>query len=264
LTASNQPVGLLAIGPRRDQAILNARDVEIIEIIGQQAALFLLTAVQIEQLQQVPHQINRAQERERDRIAQELHDTIQQFLGRLPFFLEVSRESIYGSPEEADALLRRCLDDVEQAARTVRQIRHNLIPPEIAEDFNQAIARLSERFHRRHQIPVNLTITPYPEERLTPEARHALYRIIQQALHNIAAHAGAQQVAITLQQRNGRFQFSIVDDGVGFNDAQRKKAEAAGSFGLQSMTARLHAVGGDLAIHSQPAQGTRITGRLPI
>src|SRR6185369_8655098 len=91
LAISGRAVGLLGSGKRWDEEIFDERDLQITELIAQQAGLFLLTALQIEQLRQVPQEIATAQERERFKIAQELHDTIQQFLGRLPFFLEVSR-----------------------------------------------------------------------------------------------------------------------------------------------------------------------------
>ena len=106
---------------RWDERNFRDRDFEIVELIAQQAALFLLTARQIDELRQVPRRVSEAQERERFKIAQELHDTIQQFLGRLPFFLEVSRSLTHDYPAKADELLQRCIDDVEQAAKTVRQ-----------------------------------------------------------------------------------------------------------------------------------------------
>ena len=98
LASSGSPIGLLGSGKRRDEEFFDERDLQITELIAQQAGLFLLTAMQIEQLRQVPQEIATAQERERFKIAQELHDTVQQFLGRLPFFLEVGRSSARSGP----------------------------------------------------------------------------------------------------------------------------------------------------------------------
>jgi two-component system NarL family sensor kinase len=252
------------LGKRWDDEIFDARDLVIVDLIAQQAALFILTALQVEQLRQVPEQIASAQERERFKIAQELHDTVQQFLGSLPFYLQTSRESIQGNPDEADAVLERCINEVENAAQTVRQIRNNLSPLQLEDGLIRPMETLVDNFRLRTGLVVHLEITPEVDATLTPGDRHALFRVTQQALDNIAAHAEASQVHLKFEHYDGRLHFEISDDGRGSSEEQRAQASEQGSFGLTSMQARIAARGGGFSIDSTPGQGTRISGWLPI
>lgn len=263
LNMHEKPVGLLGLGKRWDDEIFDKRDLVIVDLIAQQAALFLLTAVQVEQLRQVPDQIANAQERERFKIAQELHDTVQQFLGSLPFYLEVSREAIQGNPEEADAVLERCINEVESAAQTVRQIRNNLSPLQLEDGLIRPLETLVENFRSRTGVAVQFQITPEADAALTPGARHALYRVVQQALDNIAAHAEATQVEVKFEYHNERLYFEIKDDGQGSSAEQRTQASEQGSFGLTSMQARIVSRGGQFSMDSEPGEGTQISGWLP-
>ncbi len=263
LNTHEKPVGLLGLGKRWDEEIFDERDLTVVDLIAQQAALFLLTAQQVEQLHQVPHQIADAQERERFKIAQELHDTVQQFLGSLPFYLEVSRGAIRDNPAEAETVLARCLAEVETAAQTVRQIRNNLAPLQLEEGLARPLETLVEHFRARTGVDAHIDIAPEADTALSPGARHALYRVVQQALDNVAAHAGAAHVRLAFALENGRLHFSIEDDGRGSSEAERLQAAAQGSFGLTSMQARVAALGGQFHVHSEPGTGTRLHGWLP-
>ncbi|MBX7235216.1 MAG: hypothetical protein K1X65_12560 [Caldilineales bacterium] len=257
-------LGLLALGKRVDEEIFHARDLEIVELIGQQAALFLLTAQQIEHLREVPRRMTEAQERDRFKLAQELHDTVQQFLGRLPFFLEVSRRDVRSQPERAEALLQRCIADSEEAARTVRQIRGALAPIQLDNELAEPLQNLLDRFRARTEWVVEADIAPDVDDGLSPEARHALFRVIQQALDNAEAHAkGASRVWVVVQGEDGRVTFSVRDDGSGFTEAERAQAEAEGHFGLRSMQDRITSLGGELAVTSGPEGGATVQGWLP-
>ncbi|MBI5714467.1 MAG: GAF domain-containing protein [Chloroflexi bacterium] len=261
LVVAETPVGLLGLGKRWDEEIFDERDLEIVELIAQQAALFLITAKHIEQLRQVPNQIAIAQEREQFKIAQELHDTVQQFLGRLPFYLETSRTA---PRDESDSIIQRCIADAESAAHAVRQIRNSLAPLQLEQSLSQPLTLLVERFRARTKIE---TLTDLPadlDSHLSPEMRHALYRVIQQALDNIIAHAHASRVIITLAPVDGRLNFAVSDNGVGSTEESRAEKISQGSFGLASMQARITSLGGEFEIQSSPNGGTTVSGWLPI
>lgn len=263
LWASDEPTGLLGLGKRWDDEIFDERDLEIVELVAQQAALLLLTAAQVEELRQVPNQIAATQERERFRIAQELHDTVQQFLGRLPFYLAVSRKAARDQPAETESILERCMADVESAAQTVREIRANLAPLQLETSLMHPLRRLIDHFSVRSSIAVETDFAAEADACLDVEARHALYRVVQQALDNAATHAEASRISVTITAADGRVRFAIVDDGRGFSDIDRAAAQARGSFGLKSMHARITSVGGELSADSAPGAGTRISGWLP-
>ncbi|MCI0579203.1 MAG: ATP-binding protein [Chloroflexi bacterium] len=259
----DRAIGLLGLGRRWDEEIFDERDLEIIELIAQQAAFIVLTTLQLEELRQVPRQVAEAQERERYKIAQELHDTIQQFLGRLPFYLEVSRSEIQTDPEETDLILQRCITDVENAAHTVRQIRNNLTPGQLEKGIVQPLRDMVARFKMRTGLEIYLDAVPEIDLYLSLQARHALYRVIQQALDNVVTHAEANKVEIRLTRSDGGLGFVVKDDGRGSSESERAEARAQGSFGLQSMEARLNTLGGEFQLGSSPGRGTQVIGWLP-
>ena len=263
LVVDGAPLGVLGLGRRWDEAIFNDRDVAVAELVGQQATLLLQASMQLEELRRVPGQVAAAQERERLRVAGELHDTIQQFLGRLPFFLAVSRDRLRDDPQGAADILDRCLTDVEDAAAMLRRIRVNLAPTQLESNLRYALEGLTGHVRQRSGLAVSLAAPPDLDDALTPETRHALYRVIQQALDNTVAHAGASAATVTLAREDGRILFAVRDDGRGSSAETRQAAQQAGSFGLKSMATRLEMSGGALEFDSTPGAGMTVAGWVP-
>ena len=263
LVAGGAPIGLLGLGRRWDEEIFDDRDLAVADLVGQQATLFLQASLQVEELHRVPDRVAAAQERERLRVAGELHDTIQQFLGRLPFFLAAGRDRLRDDPQAAADILDRCLTDVEEAAAVLRRIRVSLAPNQLETNLLHSLHGLVAHVQQRSGLAVTLVAPPDLDEALNPETRHALYRVIQQALDNTVAHAGATAAGVTLAREDGRVMFSVRDDGCGSSADERRAAQAAGSFGLKSMAARLELCGGVLAFDSAPGAGTTVGGWVP-
>jgi signal transduction histidine kinase len=263
LAAEGRSIGLLGLGSRWDEEIFDERDLAVAELVGQQAVLFLTAAIQVDELRRVPARVAEAQERERYRLAGELHDTIQQFLGRLPFFLAVSQELIDTDRDGAWKLLDRCMDDVEDAARVLREIRANLAPNQLETNLIKPLDRLTDHVRRRTNLAVYLNVPEHLDESTTVSTRHALYRVIQQALDNTIAHAEATEVEVTLRTVDDRVLFSVADNGKGATEMALQASQAQGSFGLRSMRARLEAVGGEFAFVSNTEQGTIVSGWVP-
>lgn len=264
LVADDQLLGVLGLGQRWDEEIFDDRDIEIAEIVGQQATLFLVAAKSNYELRRVPGRMADLQEQERTRLAQELHDTIQQFLGRLPFYLAVSRDTYEANPDKAIELLNRSIDDVEDAARSVRQIRQNLAPSQLEGGLTMPLMTLVSQFQSRTGLPTELHTDPKLDEYTTLETRHALYRVIQQALDNVEIHATAEEVSIRVQCEGEYVIFAVEDDGRGSTNEERAAAVSAGSFGLQSMRARLESCDGQFTFDSRAGGGTAVGGRVPI
>lgn len=105
---------------------------------------------------------------------------------------------------------------------------------------------------------------PVIDEQLAPEQQHALYRVIQQGLDNALAHAQATAIEVNIWPENGRLHFTIQDNGQGFTPTQQQAAAENGSIGLQSMTARIKANGGQISWNSKLGAGTAVSGWLPI
>jgi len=110
----------------------------------------------------------------------------------------------------------------------------------------------------RYQMSVDVSLGAEPD--LSLELKHALYRIAQEALHNIVKHARASTVAIQLAQVNNEICLQVRDNGRGFNSA----APFPGHFGIRSMQERAMKMGGIFTIESAPEQGTSIAVRMPV
>jgi signal transduction histidine kinase len=264
LAMHGQPLGLLGLGMRWDEEVFQPRDLEVIALVAHQISLALLNARQIAELRRVPQLISQAQERERSRLAQELHDTTQQFLGRLPFHIEFSRTAMLnGELDKASAQLVRCVSDIEDNARTLRQIRHNLSPIQLQGSLIRSLQALIDHFRARTGLCVQVELAEEVDAALSVEARHALYRVAQQALDNIEAHAQAQNVRVALMRTpDDAVCLCIEDDGRGFLVTEAEQWAINGRFGLRSMRARLESVGGHLTVDSVPGRGTRVMARL--
>ena len=263
LIAQDELIGLITLGPRWDEGIFDERDLENADLIGQQATLFLVAARSVNELRSVPGRMAEVQDRERQRLARELHDTVQQFLGRLPFYLSVSRDNIEPNPQESRELLDRTIADVEDMSTTVRQIRHNLAPSQLEHGLNAAVRGLGENFEKQTGIATTVEIGRDVDPCTTPERRHALFRVVQQALDNVELHAAATEVDIMLAVADGKIIFSVGDNGRGFTESERRDAQRRGRYGMESMRARMEANGGGLTIRSSTSHGTVVEGFLP-
>jgi len=264
LNSDRRPVGLLGLGHRWDEEIFDDRDLVIAELVGQQATLFLLAAQQLQELRAVPQRVVAAQEGERRRLAAELHDTVQQFLGGLPFALSFTPEQIHDDPDGVAGALSRCLNDVEAMAETVRRIRFNLAPSQLEASLVRSVRELVDRVVQRHGLHVILAVDDGIDEATTLATRGALYRVIQQALDNVVAHAAATEVQVRLACADGRVVLSVADNGRGSSAAARQDAARRDRSGLASMRARLEMVGGGFAFESSPGAGTVVSGWAPV
>ena len=250
LQADGQPIGLLGLGHRWDEEIFDDRDLVIAELVGQQAALFLLAALQVEELRRVPQRVVEAQEGERRRLAAELHDTVQQFLGGLPFALSFTVAQIEADPDGVADALEGCLGETERMAETVRRIRFNLAPSRLNHSLAQSLGDLAVYVERRTGLPVVLATCDELDAATTLMTREALYRVVQQALDNVVAHAAASEAHVRLECDDSRVTLAVIDNGRGCSEAARQAAAAQQRFGLFSMRARLELCGGAFAFQS--------------
>jgi len=263
LFAAETPIGLLGLGRRWDEEVYDERDLAVSELVGQQAALFLFAARQMEELRRMPERVAEAQERERFHLAQELHDTIQQFLGRLPFFLTVSRDLMRADPAQATDILNRCLADIEDAAVMLRGIQLNLAPNQLESSLTGALQGLAAHVRQRSGVNVHFSAAADLDVGTSVETRHALYRVIQQALDNVVNHAEATEVSVHVWREDGRVSFAVRDNGRGSTPEEREAAREEGRFGLRSMQTRLEVCGGKLNFASVAGEGTVVTGWVP-
>ncbi len=189
-----------------------------------------------------------AQERERRRIAQDLHDEVNQALTAVSLRLQASIEQ---APRELQAELQETKRLAGQAMEEILTIARRLRPA-VLDDHGLLPALQSQVAHFADQTGIEATFTvggsPPP---LTPEQQLVLYRVTQESLSNIVQHAAARHVRVELSFL-GPTVLSITDDGTGF------AATRNGGLGLPGMRERALAVGARLAVHSAEQSGTRV------
>jgi PAS domain S-box-containing protein len=212
-----------------------------------------------DRLQSLSHRLVQVQEEERRRLARELHDEIGQALTSLRFTLETVADAAGGVPEgpmdEARAL-------IEETLARLRNLSFDLRPALLDHlGLLPALHQLVERYTARTKVRVNLKHAGL-ERRLPPEVETAAYRLVQEALTNVARHAGVAEAAVRLWVAADDLEIQIEDMGLGFHP---EAVLAAGqSCGLPGMLERARLLGGRLTIESTVGGGTNILAVLPL
>jgi signal transduction histidine kinase len=194
---------------------------------------------------------------ERNRIAREIHDSLGHALTAQSIQLENVAMHLTENPDQASGHLQKARQLGKDALQNVRQsvasLRHH---PLKGKSLEVAIAQLVQEFESNTGIPVT---TEWPAQIRWPgEMAIALYRVIQEALTNVARHSDADAVQLTIHQDNDIIQVTLQDNGKGFDPRENTTG-----FGLQSMQERVLALGGDFSLTSQPDAGCRIQITIP-
>jgi signal transduction histidine kinase len=202
-----------------------------------------------------------AQEEERRSLARELHDAVGQALTAIKIEMGVAMRGL-----ETDSRARRALDEgraiAESTLQNVRDLSQ-LLHPSMLDDFGlpEAVSAHLRSFAARTGIRTQLTHERM-DDRLPPEVEVCVYRIVQEALTNVARHSGASSCTVSLVRRAGMLQLAIEDDGRGIGTAARA-SDAQRRLGLIGMRERAQALAGTFVIENRPEGGTRVTVRLP-
>jgi PAS domain S-box-containing protein len=213
-------------------------------------------------LQRLSHSLVQAEEAERRRIARELHDRVGQNLSALNINLDIVQGALgEAGPRELRMRLRDSLALVDGTLQTIENVMADLRPPLLDEyGLGAALGWHAEDFMRR--IGVRVELEDRAKER-TRELKHEtavlLFRIAQEALNNVAKHAGAARVVIGLSLEDSFFALSIADDGRGFDPAA-----PTARLGLKGMRERVDAAGGKLEVDSARGKGTTIRVTVPL
>ncbi|MEI6667836.1 MAG: HAMP domain-containing protein [Acidobacteriota bacterium] len=202
-------------------------------------------------------QVITAQEDERKRLARDLHDETCQTVSALAMRLETAVARLPPGVDNAPLVEARTL-----AVRTLDEL-HRLIydlRPSVLDDLGlwSAIAWYAERQLTRNGVAVRCEFNEL-EHRLPPLIETALFRVVQEAISNIAKHARAEQVLIQCGIAGDRLTIEIEDDGEGFDLAAVRRPTAEGhGWGLLGISERVEALGGNIVIDTAPGQGVRL------
>jgi signal transduction histidine kinase len=212
-------------------------------------------------LQRLSTRLISVQEEERRVIARELHDEIGQALTAIKVELAVAQRTLTAAGAPADAL-NEARSISENALHTVRDLSH-LLHPALLDDLGltAAVDSYLKGFGKRHGLRVDL-LQDRMENRLERETEVAAFRIVQEALTNVAKHAHATNCRVYLQRLMSTLLITIEDDGVGF-DAAATDARTSSGLGLIGIRERVLKLAGTMRLESTAGNGTRLTVELP-
>jgi signal transduction histidine kinase len=216
-------------------------------------------------LRRLVHALDRAQEQERKRIARELHDDLQQTLAAIAMECVTAAQTLGATSTAVSSALQRIDDLAAAALQSTRRIIGDLRPQMLEElGLTAALQAMTREFSRRTGIRCRLEIAPAltHDVHISPDVATCLYRVAQEALNNVAKHAGAKTVSLRLTQTQHRqLRLQVRDDGCGMGPAARSRPS---SFGVLGMHERLLAVGGHLRIDTQVGAGTLVDAEVPL
>ncbi len=228
----------------------------VIDITEQKKAERALLDYQ-QRLRRLADALSQAEEQERRRVAEGLHDEVSQSLGGLSLHLQVLNEAqLTDRQKQSLEKSRKLLRKVSQAVRT---LTFELCPPMLYESgLVPALQWLVEQFNHKYPAGFRLDAderAPQPDE----GTRFFVFRAVNELLNNAARYAEAAEVRVRLRGHGGRLYLCVEDDGKGFDPAAAGANGASlRGFGLFSIRERVHNLGGDMDVKSAPGQGTRI------
>lgn len=229
---------------------------ELVRVVGIAADITARKEAE-EALRTVSAYLINTQEEERKRIARELHDGVSQALAVIS--IEMVRAAKAAAGTELSASLQNLCAKLQSVASDIGQLSHELHPATISHlGLSSAIRVLCDEIRQTHGIEVTFTDNDAPQPS-SKDAALCLYRVAQEALHNVVRHSGSKKAWVQLKGKADGMCLEIRDKGVGFD-----VRSAPQGLGLISMRERLRLIGGSIVISSRRNRGTRVEAHVPI
>jgi len=215
------------------------------------------------QLQSLASQLSISEERERRRIATELHDRISQSLA----FSKIQLGLLGKEAKDTELVdkIKEISDLIDGTIRETRSLTFEICPPILYElGFEAAVEWLAEDFNQRHGLKINV-ISDDVSKPLDENLKGLLFQSVRELLMNVVKHASSQNVQISIKGKNGFIEIDVADDGIGFDSEKltNRNHEDAG-FGLFSIRERMNHFGGQLSIDTDHKDGARIVLVVPL
>jgi chemotaxis methyl-accepting protein methylase/chemotaxis response regulator CheB/signal transduction histidine kinase len=209
------------------------------------------------QLRKLSLELSRAEENERRRIAEILHDDLQQILAGARYCLD----RVNSDTGAGEKNLGQVYKFIDQAIQATRQLSHQLSPPILQEGLVPALEWTQRWFKEKNAIDLHLHLDPEAEPQAL-ELRYLMFTACREMLLNIVKHAGVEKADLYLERKNGTIRLKIEDQGRGFDPGAIESAQSNG-FGLLNLRERISAISGEMTIDSRPEKGTRIIITIP-
>ncbi|MEM1544362.1 MAG: GAF domain-containing sensor histidine kinase [Candidatus Bathyarchaeia archaeon] len=270
VAAGEQILGVIFAAATQPDAF-NRDDLTFLQTISDHAAVALTNARLLQELREkervrglLLNKVVTAQEEERRRISHELHDQIGQLLTALLIQLQLLERDL------SEPSLRERLKMLKQLAEEISSHLHHIAwelrPPALDElGLMAALEKVTEEWSRRFNIPCEFVANGSINGEVQPEMAIGIFRIVQEALTNIAKHAKATHARVSVYQEDSELVVTVEDNGVGFkvSDILRHPDENK-RLGLLGMMERAAMLSGTLTIDSKPGKGTKVQVRIPM
>ena len=242
-------LGAITLEPAPDDPMNAAKELLVRDLAGQ-AGLVLRNVRLIEELRASRQRLVAAQDAERRKLERNIHDGVQQQLVALTVQMRLAEQLAERDPQKTRQMLAGLQGQTNAALDDLRDLARGIYPPLLADKGLGAALTAQAR-----KAAVPTTVEADGLGRYPQDVEAAVYFTCLEALNNTAKYAEASRATITLAQRNGALEFSVSDDGRGFE----RTATTEGT-GLQGIADRLDAIGGTLQIESAPGVGTTLVG----
>jgi signal transduction histidine kinase len=254
LMAQGRLLGAMVLGSRRERS-MSLEELSLLASIGQEVSMAVKNARLYDRAQQM------AALEERNRLAQELHDSVTQSLYSLTLYAEAAARMLEtGQSKKAAGQLRELGDTAREALQEMRLLIFELKPLELEKaELAEAIRSRLDAVEGRVGLKADLRVTG--EARVGNPLKLELYHVAREALNNVLKHACAQSVCVLLTLGPDEVALEVNDDGKGFDPQVGK---ASGGMGLGGMAERARRVGGEFAVQSCPGHGTRVSFHAPL
>jgi signal transduction histidine kinase len=258
LEHEGQQVGVLLVSPRTGEQALGPADRRVLEVLAAPVAVALHAVLLSQELQRSRERLVAAREEERRRLRRDLHDGLGPTLTAVTLKADAARSLLATTPEQADSLLAELRGDAKQAIGDLRRIIYDLRPAPLDElGLLGALGEQVDRFGRQGLL---VTLQAPPALPMLPAAVEvAAYRIVTEALTNVARHAQAGRATVTVSVDDG-FCLDVQDDGT---SSTANRGGWRPGMGLVSMAERVAEVGGTLQAGPTPTGG-RVHAMLPL
>ncbi len=282
-------LGVLALGPKNTSEFFSADDIDFLSTLANQGALAIANALAYQEIQDLNHDLEKQvsqvrekeqevvrsqtqlrhlsahllhlQEEERERISRELHDHLGQLLAAMAMDLKWVKTHCAEDSSAMRERLQEMSHLVQLAARTTRELSVSLRPEILSKQgLEVALKQYATEFERRSGLLVHFS-SDLAELDLPLQMTMNIYRIVQEALSNVARHAEARTVTITAHCANQVLTASVVDDGSGFENERFSDPHALGLVGMQE---RARLIGGSVEITSMLGAGVKVVLTVPI
>lgn len=209
-------------------------------------------------LRDLSRRLIRAHEDERALLARELHDDVTQRLAVLA--IDMGRAELTAADGAQADVMRSVRAELVRLSEDIHSLAYQLHPSVLEElGLVEALRAECERRGRQGRLAVSMNLESVPAV-AGEEAQLCLFRVAQEALTNVARHAGTGRASVTLRRADGGLLLAVGDQGVGFDPTRPREGR---SLGLASMRERLHLVGGTLDVESSPGRGTTVVAWVP-